>query len=163
MNKNSLLGPTQPQHVKKTAQSHCPFCNVPVNKKNLDGHMIRRCPWNPWKPFAPPLRSAVRVTPHVVPGQGIASSAPVRRENFQCSLCEKTFKARPALLDHMLSHAKKEQVYQCLVCSKDFFSKMSLNGHMDSHSGTAVIHKCVVCSDGFPKVKNLRKHMKNHL
>jgi hypothetical protein len=162
LNKSSLPGPTQPQHVKETAQ-HCKYCNALVSKKKLTGHMIRRCPWNPWKPFATPLRSSVRVTPHVVPGQGIASSATARCENFRCCVCEKTFKGRPALLDHMLSHAKKEQVYQCLVCSTDFSSKMSLNGHMDSHSGTAVIHKCVVCSEGFPRVKNLRKHLKNHL
>jgi hypothetical protein len=161
LNKSSLPGPTQAQHVKKTAH-HCPFCNVLVNKKNLDGHMSRRCPWNPWKPFAPPLRSSVRVTPHVVPGQGIASSATARCENFRCCVCEKTFKARSALVGHMPSHAKTEQVYQCLVCFKDFSSKMSLNGHMESHSGTAVIHKCVVCSKDFPTVKNLRKHLKSH-
>jgi hypothetical protein len=71
-----------------------------------------------------------------------------QQQQHSCDECQKTFATRAVLQTHMRSHSNIKP-YKCGSCQKDFKSKHSLNEHvLLKHKGEKVFG-CSVCGDQF--------------
>lgn len=78
----------------------------------------------------------------------------------KCEICDKRFKSRKLLKDHMVVHTG-ERNHQCTVCEKSFGRRSSLRIHLSIHTGEKP-HVCAVCGRGFLQKHVLITHMKTH-
>lgn len=79
---------------------------------------------------------------------------------FQCELCDRSYKWSGSLASHMRSaHARPGATapFTCAVCGKTFNDKSNLNTHMQSHE-TVKRHRCTNCDRSFIRKDQLVSH-----
>ncbi|XP_035701816.1 zinc finger protein 888-like [Folsomia candida] len=87
-------------------------------------------------------------------------SDPVR---FQCTLCDKKFKAKPNLEYHIASHTT-EKGYKCLICEKRFARPNYIKQHMELHQDNSDrnVFKCHICSRSYMSASGISYHIRTH-
>ncbi|KAK7789349.1 hypothetical protein R5R35_002381 [Gryllus longicercus] len=81
-------------------------------------------------------------------------------ETYHCSVCQKSFKRREQLVNHMLLHSGSRR-HPCSVCKMRFTRREHLERHMRVHTGERP-HCCSICQKSFIQSDNLVKHMRIH-
>ncbi|XP_078342347.1 uncharacterized protein LOC144628150 isoform X2 [Oculina patagonica] len=84
----------------------------------------------------------------------------VRRQLYQCQVCEKVFNNSISLKQHMIVHSTKKP-FQCKVCGKSFKRSSTLSTHMLIHSDTRPF-ECQFCSKRFHQKSDMKKHTYIH-
>uniref|UniRef100_A0A182LS37 C2H2-type domain-containing protein n=1 Tax=Anopheles culicifacies TaxID=139723 RepID=A0A182LS37_9DIPT len=79
---------------------------------------------------------------------------------FRCDVCCKTFVQGSALTVHRELH-KEQRDYECPVCKKAFKSKFAFKKHEKVHIGLRPF-KCDECGKSFTQSCNLKAHQKLH-
>ena len=78
-------------------------------------------------------------------------------EEFVCPLCNKKFSGLKTLKQHSASH-RNEKPYVCHVCGKAFKSNSSLYHHKFIHTGKRI--ECKTCKRTFAYQTGYRNHLK---
>ncbi|XP_063827707.1 zinc finger protein 883-like [Ostrinia nubilalis] len=79
-----------------------------------------------------------------------------------CSICKKTYKARPDFDNHfMLEHDDKKIIYGCNICAKEYDKYFVFANHCYNHY-TKDKFQCEVCFKSFPRLSLLVIHMEAH-
>ena len=80
---------------------------------------------------------------------------------LQCTKCEKMYKSRKYLLQHMrFKHGKAEKMYKCNICGNNYVQPGSLYVHQRKHIGGEF--ECATCGTIYDTVFKLRKHLSRH-
>ncbi|CAG0916590.1 unnamed protein product [Notodromas monacha] len=79
-------------------------------------------------------------------------------QEFACKSCDKVFRRKDYLLNHMKSHSGKS-LFTCATCGRQYTKKEKLCEHMNKHSSGATI-LCEVCGLEFMLRKDLVAHIK---
>lgn len=72
--------------------------------------------------------------------------------SFKCTVCDKIFKQKNALSQHMKLH-----VFQCQICNKKFPTEKGLSSHLNTHN-----YECSICNKLFDNNDLLFEHLKIH-
>ena len=82
---------------------------------------------------------------------------------FKCKLCDKAYKQKNTLADHMVSAHQKERKFKCQVagCDRAFHFKYDLTAHMRRHNGDKP-YKCDECGFRTTTANGLRTHKISH-
>ena len=89
---------------------------------------------------------------------------------FKCGLCEKTFKNKDCLQNHMPTHSEVPQ-FSCDVCDKQYTHRSALYRHKRIHTlndetshrlTDPDITRCIVCQKVFGDVNSLKVHQRTH-
>lgn len=83
-----------------------------------------------------------------------------KSKNYQCHMCEKSYRARRALIEHEKRHGG-EKPYSCQICGKRFSSDASAKFCLDKHNGVKP-HKCEFCDKTFLRKEVLKMHTRVH-
>jgi len=75
-------------------------------------------------------------------------------------ICDKSFKTRSQLSDHLLKHTKIKK-YSCPECKISFSRKSRLKIHQMIHKGEMPF-QCSICQKRFRERSNLNYHIKKH-
>ena len=77
--------------------------------------------------------------------------------NFQCHMCEKAYKSKGHLTDHIKTHTDAKN-FECNICHKKFNLDFLLKRHMIIHSEENK-YECEICKEKFktPWNRNLHK------
>lgn len=78
--------------------------------------------------------------------------------NFNCPICDATFKTKEKMKRHVKSHDKK---IECKICSRKFVAPHELKEHMMFHENPNAF-SCDVCKKSFSSRTCLRTHSKLH-
>lgn len=78
---------------------------------------------------------------------------------FTCNTCKKTFKWKSNYMDHIKSHSV---TYPCLVCGTSFNRVSSLTRHQGTHGIGEKPHTCHICGRGFIQKTPFWSHMEKH-
>ncbi|XP_035716009.1 zinc finger protein 570-like [Folsomia candida] len=83
---------------------------------------------------------------------------PVR---FPCTLCEKEFKTRLQVQNHVLTHTT-EKPYNCATCGRSFAHVESMKRHEITHleKSTLDVSKCHICPKTFLSRIGLQRHVR---
>jgi len=90
----------------------------------------------------------------------VVQQADTPPNGFFCTQCNKMFRCKSNLKQHMMTHTK-EKPYPCEVCDKKFSAKSSLKRHMRVHSGEKYFF-CKECGKAFMLESSLKSHTKVH-
>ena len=82
-------------------------------------------------------------------------------QQIRCELCGKNFTKQSRLQSHIDSFHKDIRKFQCTHCDKAFKAKIHLENHFLQHSGERP-HKCDECGDTFRHKLSLVTHMRVH-
>ena len=87
-------------------------------------------------------------------------------ESFQCTMCDKIFKEKSYLRNHMKRHNVNRTIsdvrpHLCSLCGKKFKTKPHLAQHMSTHTNEKPF-KCTVCAMAFKRKPNLDEHRRTH-
>ena len=80
-------------------------------------------------------------------------------KSFKCDLCEKTFKRKEYLSDHILAHSG-EKTHKCSTCGKSYSVKRYLK--KQPCKAPEPLPKCLLCGKQFSKAKYLKQHLSKH-
>ncbi|XP_071770537.2 uncharacterized protein LOC139923634 [Centroberyx gerrardi] len=88
-------------------------------------------------------------------------------EVLSCPVCEKTFKEKSALVNHIKSHSKVQSNplhLICTECGKIFGRMYHLKRHLATHgkSTKSLCYKCPDCQRSYSLLKDLNKHLEIH-
>ena len=53
---------------------------------------------------------------------------------FSCNICQKSFRWKSNLYQHVKWHTARERPFRCNICQKSFRWKSGLNGHVKQHT-----------------------------
>ncbi|XP_048485740.1 zinc finger and SCAN domain-containing protein 12 isoform X18 [Plutella xylostella] len=81
--------------------------------------------------------------------------------DLKCQYCEKTFKVRSSLQEHVYFTHTGERPYKCSVCDKGVVSLRALAKHAIVHDDTKKL-PCPVCGRLFIAKWKVRDHLKRH-
>lgn len=81
--------------------------------------------------------------------------------DYKCTHCQKQFKSRCNLQQHMLVHTDRSRDFSCHICGKMFFTKGTLSTHIMTHEDTKP-YKCEICLMAFRAKGNLISHISLH-
>ncbi|MDP0561861.1 MAG: C2H2-type zinc finger protein [Candidatus Endonucleobacter sp. (ex Gigantidas childressi)] len=84
----------------------------------------------------------------------------VRKKNFSCEYCEKTFWVQWSLSEHERTHTG-EKPYACGICKRSFASRSNIYAHMKNHTDERPF-RCTGCGKGFKRNWSLNEHKKTH-
>ncbi|XP_076004242.1 uncharacterized protein LOC142996984 [Genypterus blacodes] len=89
-------------------------------------------------------------------------------EGLICPLCDRQFKAKSLLANHIKTHNKVKsspQPVSCAECGKVFGRMYHLKRHLETHRKSTDIdsYKCPNCQRSFSVLEELSKHLENHL
>ncbi|XP_055689766.1 zinc finger protein 425-like [Lutzomyia longipalpis] len=87
-----------------------------------------------------------------------SSQLRTQSEDFQCSICSKTFTKKWGLRLHEKIHGEK--IFKCAICQKTFPAKNYLAIHLKSHSKKNL--ECQECGKTFQTNYGLKRHAKIH-
>lgn len=93
---------------------------------------------------------------HVV----VPTSSRDGKQVFNCPVCDRAFKVRKRLQQHLRIHTG-ERPFKCWLCSRAFIQKTNLMKHMRIHTGERPFG-CLVCNKKFMWPSDLKKHMRTH-
>jgi len=79
---------------------------------------------------------------------------------FECSQCDKTFKTKIHLENHLLQHSG-ERPYKCETCGDRFRHKLSLVTHMRVHKDSRPF-VCDICGKAFRDSSTMKAHKRVH-
>ncbi|XP_033989754.1 zinc finger protein 629-like [Trematomus bernacchii] len=79
---------------------------------------------------------------------------------FSCSVCDKSFKQRGHLKEHMKIHTG-EKPFSCSVCKKSFPTRTNFHRHLRIHTGEKPFSR-TVCEKAFALKEPFHRHMTNH-
>jgi len=82
-------------------------------------------------------------------------------QQIRCELCGKNFTKQSRLQSHIDSFHKNIRNFQCTHCDKAFKAKLHLENHFLQHSGERP-HKCDECGDTFRHKLSLVTHLRVH-
>eukprot|EP00088_Acartia_fossae_P048381 TRINITY_DN5278_c0_g1_i11.p1 TRINITY_DN5278_c0_g1~~TRINITY_DN5278_c0_g1_i11.p1 ORF type:complete len:542 (-),score=50.84 TRINITY_DN5278_c0_g1_i11:660-2285(-) len=78
-----------------------------------------------------------------------------------CKFCEKSFREKTSLKNHILTHTD-ERPFPCDKCDKRFRRKESLQYHQQSHNANQTrSFICSICAKPFRNVRDLKAHEKS--
>lgn len=83
----------------------------------------------------------------------------VGKEEFRCSLCQKSFADSKALSDHCVVHLPKSSS-KCQFCKRCFSSRNALIRHIRLHTGEKPF-PCKKCGQYFRRVEPMKAHMEH--
>ena len=82
-------------------------------------------------------------------------------ESYRCTICEKRFRTRHAVVWHMDTHTG-DLPFRCIVCEERFADEAALSAHAQASHPEAP-HACDVCEERFAEPEGLKSHRKfNH-
>ena len=81
---------------------------------------------------------------------------------YMCSICDKAFKRRYHLDEHMKIHEEKNQPHVCDICEATFSYKSKLTRHRNTQHGDAPSLICSICDHTCKSIWNLDEHFKTH-
>ncbi|XP_018576196.1 zinc finger protein 2 homolog [Anoplophora glabripennis] len=84
-------------------------------------------------------------------------------DKYICADCQKNFKTKEQLIDHMRIHPIKS--VKCLGCNREFSRKYHLDRHIGQTGCTGLPRKvfdCRVCKRYFTRKDNLAEHLRGH-
>ena len=70
-----------------------------------------------------------------------------REATIKCNLCDKTFRTKDSLNQHLKTHEKPVEI-KCTMCTGVFYSKSSLNSHIKAKH-EKIRHLCPYCKKRF--------------
>ncbi|XP_045782432.1 zinc finger protein 883-like [Maniola jurtina] len=82
-------------------------------------------------------------------------------ESLNCPICQKLFKYKGTLTNHLLTHTERKREHTCEKCGKRFLSKQNLAGHMMLHDDIRP-YPCEICKFRFRTPAQLRMHVGIH-
>ncbi|XP_065084156.1 zinc finger protein 829-like [Ochlerotatus camptorhynchus] len=81
----------------------------------------------------------------------------LKKKNFQCNECGKTFNCRSVLEIHQRIHSGKRP-YECKECGASFRQEPHLNDHLRIHNAEWPYH-CDICTSTFRQKQHLKHHI----
>ena len=81
-------------------------------------------------------------------------------QKFKCGECERVFKSKPLLLDHVRCHTA-DKPFECDICHKCFADRTLLSTHRKTHEQENLL-RCQLCSKAFIHKADLTHHMQSH-
>jgi len=79
---------------------------------------------------------------------------------FPCMQCDKSYKNKKGLTDHMKEYHELLKPFKCDICEKQFISKVKLKRHKWIHNADDAF-SCKICNQTFKAKSYVRTHMKN--
>lgn len=76
---------------------------------------------------------------------------------YQCHLCEKSYKKKDSLDQHVLMHQNRRK-YRCPTCNSSFNRNSDLKYHMRVH-GERNLYTCHLCEAKYVSLANLKLHL----
>lgn len=83
-----------------------------------------------------------------------------RLRPYKCDFCERSFGLPRTLRIHIMGHTK-ERPFTCNICQKSFRQKTELNLHMNNHMSNSQF-RCPICSHDRASQEDLEAHMSRH-
>ncbi|XP_058455977.1 zinc finger protein 271-like [Malaya genurostris] len=84
-----------------------------------------------------------------------------RKSNFPCAKCDRKFPTMKTMRIHFaLKHPEVPVRFKCTVCNKLFKHKTSLRDHMANHTGQQP-YGCVHCEERFIRKKDMERHLED--
>ena len=80
------------------------------------------------------------------------------QKHHKCQVCDKTFKHKQTLRNHLLMH-NGEKHHKCDLCGKCFRIKADLKKHLLIHTGEKP-HKCTLCDAAFTEKCVINTHQR---
>ncbi|KAH8322688.1 hypothetical protein KR059_003098, partial [Drosophila kikkawai] len=80
---------------------------------------------------------------------------------YKCTQCSSSFSYVSSLKSHITFLHSEERPYKCSQCSKSFKKSCHLHRHIQTHTGERPF-KCSQCSKSFPNNRNLQLHIRTH-
>ena len=91
-----------------------------------------------------------------VPASFSPSSSHVKRDEYVCQTCSKTFRSKEGWKIHMERHEGKSR-YHCTFCSRGFMAQTHLKAHLSEHTNELPC-SCDQCGLKFKYPFTLKKH-----
>ncbi|XP_077466815.1 PR domain zinc finger protein 10 isoform X2 [Stigmatopora argus] len=81
---------------------------------------------------------------------------------FKCKHCEKDFRDKDKLEQHLRVHGRNSFLFPCHLCNKTFLTDTALDDHLLMHAGNRA-HPCLLCTDIFDGADELKDHLEVHV
>ena len=82
-------------------------------------------------------------------------------ELYSCSTCNKSFKSKRHLKQHIRYHKLKRTI-PCTICGAHFKNSLGLSSHMVVHTDQTP-YRCSSCDKSFKRKAALKRHTKIHM
>ncbi|XP_057695884.1 PR domain zinc finger protein 10-like isoform X1 [Corythoichthys intestinalis] len=80
---------------------------------------------------------------------------------FKCKHCDKAFRDKDKLEQHLRVHGRDSFVFPCHLCSKTFVTDTALDDHLLVHNENRT-YPCLLCTETFDRPEALRDHLDVH-
>ncbi|XP_059117560.1 GDNF-inducible zinc finger protein 1 [Peromyscus eremicus] len=84
-----------------------------------------------------------------------------KKNNFQCTVCEKSFLYEKSFLKHIRLHygVTTEVVYRCDTCGQTFANRCNLKSHQRHVHSSERHFPCEMCAKKFKRKKDVKRHV----
>ncbi|XP_061538343.1 PR domain zinc finger protein 10 isoform X3 [Phycodurus eques] len=80
---------------------------------------------------------------------------------FKCKHCDKAFRDKDKLDQHLRVHGRDTFIFPCHLCSKTFMTDTALDDHLLVHTENRT-YACLLCAETFDRLDALRDHIEVH-